>query len=477
MSPSLPSLTVAPPRSVAERREAPDRNGQARRTDRGLDRGLEFAARVLGIAATLAVALVFPPRELGLAAALVGLAAVLAETASSAGLRARGAAEDRRPSGDLPAWLATLTLAGGLVALVVILRGELAVWLGAFEIERMLILAMPLALVGASARVLRRSRVARRVDPLVLLVGIAALGATLGLAAAGKGLTSLLVGAGVAVLGEGLRSLGGARLAPSRRTARETLRVLHAALASLPLCAATALMRRLDLFVVLACLGPDFAGAWCLARAVALEPGRAVLGLVPAWRPRTLSTALARSPELGLIPWLAGLALLGPQLAHDLVGPRWDAAALLVRSLAGVGMAMLLANSAMRQLRRGSWTAGPSILLALIASAAALAGSEHFATVLVGGVAALATARLLRFALRGREHAASLALVAAATACITAVTVLGLLGVRDLADAHGRPAGELLVLAFAVGVLLHGLTSLAWPLHGRRPRGWVRKTA
>lgn len=477
MSSTLPSLRVAPPRSVVERREAPGRDGPRRRTDRGLDRGLEFAARALGIAATLAVALVFPPRELGLAAALVGLAGLLAEAAGNAVLRARGAAEDRRPSGDLAPWLAALGLAGALVAVAVALRGELAVWLGAFEVERMLVLAMPLAIVGASARVLRGTPLAQRVDPLLLLVGLAALGATLALAAAGKALTSLLVGAGIAVLGEGLRALHGARLAPARGTARATLHVLHGALASLPLCAATALLRRLDVFVVLAVLGPEFAGYWCLARAIALEPGRAVLGLVPAWRPRTLTTALERAPELGFVPWLAGLALLGPQLTHDLVGPRWDEAATLVRSLAGVGMAVLLANGAMRRMRRGTWVAGPSIALALIASVAALAGAERFATVVVVGVAAFAAARLLRFSLRGREHAVALALVAAASACTTAVVVLGLLGVRDLADAHGRPAGEVLVLALAVGVLLHGLASLAQPRPGRRLRVWLGKTA
>ncbi|MBI5853182.1 MAG: hypothetical protein HZB39_19410 [Planctomycetes bacterium] len=419
-------------------------------------------ARALGIVATVAVAVAFTPLEVGLAAALVALGTVVAEAASGAVLRSRAGRTDARAGSDIAPLFATLVLATSLSAGLFVARHELTALLGALEIERMLLLTAPLAIVGAGVRTLRRSRLGRRIDLGTIASGVLALGTVLAVAAFGKTVTAMLLGAGVALVAEGLFALRGARLVPSRAAWRGTWSTLHAALAALPASLAIATLRRLDVLVVFAAYGPEFAGLWCVARAIALEPGRAVLGLLPAWRPRAPVVSLSRAPDLVLVPWLAGAALLAPALVHDLVGPRWDTAAAFVRTLAPAGIALLVASALATHARCGGWIAMPSLWLSAVAALGGLCGADAFTGVVLSGASLAALARILRYTQRDSTGTAALAAAIAGVGVAALVSSCGLLGVVAFLQSRGRPAHELLVLAVATGVVLHAAATIGW---------------
>lgn len=465
----------APPATPEARTHAPDRSGRTepgavRRVGTGGARVLELVTRALGIGTAIAVAVAFTPREVGLASALVAFGTLAAEAASGAVFRARAGRIDARAGGDVVPLFATLVIATSLAVGLLAAKDELAVLLGAFEIERMLLLVMPLAVAGACVRTLRRSRLGRRLDLGTLAAGILAVGTVLAFAALGKTVTALLLGAGVALVAEGVFALRGARLVPSRAAWRGTWSTLHDALAGLPASFLIAALRRLDVFVVFAASGPESAGLWCVARAIALEPGRAVLGLLPAWRPGTPASSLSRAPEFVFVPWLAGAALLAPVIVHDLLGPRWDAAAWFVRTLAPAGIALLVANALARHARCGGWIAMPSMWLSAVAALGGLCGADAFTGVVLAGASLAALARILRHAQRDSAGLASRSTAIAGVGVATLVSCCGLLGVVAFLQSRGRPAEELLVLAIATGVVLHAAATIGWSPFVRHAR-------
>ncbi len=457
----------APPATPEVRTHAPVRAGRpepgaVRRPEAGGARVLELVTRAFGIGTAIAVAVAFTPREVGLASALVAFGTLVAEAASGAVLRARAGRSDARAGGDSVSLFATLVIATAITVGLLAAKDEVAALLGAFEIERMLLLVVPLAVAGACVRTLRRSRLGRRLDLGTLVAGILAVGTMLAFAALGKTVTAMLLGAGVALGVEGVAVLRGARLVPSRAAWRGAWSTLHDALAGLPASLLIAVLRRLDLFVVFAAYGPESAGVWCIARAIALEPGRAVLGLLPAWRPTAPVWRLSRAPELILVPWLTGAALLAPALVHDLVGPRWDAAAWFVRTLAPAGIALLVANSLARHARCGGWIAMPSLWLSAVAAFGGLCGADAFTGVVLAGASLAALARILRHARRDSAGFASQLTAIAGVGVATLVSSCGLLGVVAFLQSRGRPAEELLVLAVATGVVLHAAATIGW---------------
>ena len=420
---------------------------------------VEVLLRLCAVAFTLCVTRWFAPFEIGIAAFVVAVGAVCAETAGRAALRGLGPLVDERRSADVAPLLVALVLATALVALLIWLRRSIAELTGAYELANLLVFAAPLALLGAASVVLRRDRPASHLAPTTLVVAIAAFGACLVLARMGKTITALLAAAYVVQAAELCIALRGARWLPDLAAIVSGLRGLRVALLQVPISLGGAVVARADVFVVLAVLGPELAGAWFVARALTIDLGHAPAGIFPAARSALAASEPRRSPEATLMAWWSGAALLANSLVPDLLGPRWEPLATAIPPLAVAAILAGLATALRRAQPDGSVPLGPPVALALTASLAAGFGADALVFATAGVAALLASWQLGRAvaARAGDGWRALRPILAAGT-----ITALAIAGARDLMAALGRPGVETLLLAASSAAVLQVFAVTGW---------------